>query len=121
MPNIEIKQVKPKDEEVLEEWVRVTDEEHILGVCAIRFTNSEWPWQVSIYVAEYIRTEPLQSELQVAITNALNEIPGVEKAIQEDREVWVVQGNVSGDSLIRASAIALDHLAEAMRAAYATL
>ncbi|MGA7832332.1 MAG: hypothetical protein WCA21_15345 [Terracidiphilus sp.] len=119
--NIEIKQVNPMDEEVLEEWVRVTDDKHILGVCATRIKNSNWPWHVGIYVAEYIRAEPLQSELQLAITNALNAIPGVTGARQEDREVWVVQGNVSGRSLILASAIALDRLADATRSAYENL
>lgn len=121
MAGIEISQVKPIDSEILEEWVRVTDEKHILGVCATRSSNSRWPWHVSIYVAEYIRSQPLQSNLQVAITDALNAVPGVTKAAQEDREVWVVQGDVSGRSLILASAIALDSLAEATRAAYALL
>jgi hypothetical protein len=119
--NIEIKQVNPMDEEVLEEWVRVTDDKHILGVCATRTKNSNWPWRVFISIAEYIRTEPLQSELQAAITNALNTIIGVTEARQEDREVWVVQGNVSGRTLILASSIALDSLADDTRSAYANL
>ena len=121
MANIEISQVKPKDGEILEEWVRITDEKDILGVSATRNKNSDSLWHVWINVAEYIRSEPLQSELQVAITNALNEISGVTNAIQVDREVWEVQGNVSGHSLVHSCAIALNNLAEATRAAFAAL
>jgi hypothetical protein len=121
MTNIEIRPVKPKDSGISEEWVRVTDVGDILGVGATRSSSCEQLWQVWIAVAEFIRSEPLQSELQVAITNALNEIPGVTEATQVDREVWEVQGDVSARSLIVASAIALDSLAEALRAAYAAL
>ena len=81
MTTIEIKQTPPLDEEILEQWVRVTDDEEIHGVCATRSANEGWPWQVSIYVAEFIRDEPLQSELHEAVSFALSEAPGVAEAI----------------------------------------
>ena len=119
MVAIEIKKLEPQDDELLEEWTRVTDEEHILGVFAARHADDDQTWEVSINVAEYIRADPLQTELHDAITNALTATPGVSMAVQEDRELWIVQGDVSGEALIRACAFALDRLADAMRAAYA--
>ena len=121
MEDVTVRQVEPQDDELVEEWVRVTDEEHILGVCATRSSNTEWPWHVSIYVAEYIRTAPLQSELHDTITAALSCVPGVARAVQEDREVWVVKGDVAGDTLVRACSTALNGLAGALRRAYADL
>jgi hypothetical protein len=121
MDEIEVEQVEPEDDELLEEWVRVTDEQHILGVCAERSADSKWPWRVAIFVAEYIRAEPLQSKLHKAITAALNGVPGVTRVMQEDREVWVVQGDVAGESLVRACSKALDRLAAALRRAYTEL
>ena len=121
MDDIRIERIKPRDEELLEEWVRITGEKDILGVCAARMSQSDWPWQVSIYVAEFIRSEPLQSELFDAITSALSGVPGVARAVQEDREVWAVQGNVAGDALVRACSLALNRLAQPLRDAYAAL
>ena len=121
MEDITIKRIEPKDKELLEEWVRVTEEKDILGVCATRTPHSDWPWQVSIYVAEFVRSEPLQSELFDAITSALSSVPGVTRAVQEDREVWAVQGNVAGDALVRACSVALNRLAQSLREAYAAL
>ena len=118
MEDIKVEQVEPEDDELLEEWVRVTDEQHILGVCATR-SDGKWPWRVSISVAEYIREEPLQSKLHKAITAALKRVPGVTKAMQEDREEWVVQGKVAGAALVVACSTALNRLADALRRAYA--
>lgn len=118
MEDIKVEQVESEDDEALEQWVRVTEEQHILGVCAER-SDGKWPWRVEIFVAEYIREEPLQSELHNAITAALKRVPGVNKAVQEDREVWVVKGKVAGDALVRACSTALNRLADALRRAYA--
>ncbi len=124
MANVVIQQVEPDDYELAEEWVRVTDEKDIFGVCATRARDGgEWPWQVGIYVAEFIRKEPLQSQLHNAITDALSRVPGVTRAGQQDREVWAlqVQGEVSGEALVRAASAALERLSEQLRAAYAAL
>jgi hypothetical protein len=117
---IEAKRIEPLDEEILEEWRRVTDEEHILGVNVTRM-EGDWPWHVAVSVAEFIREEPLQSKLHARITEALSQAPGVQGAEQEDREVWIVRGDVSGEALIRACGRALDSLAAELRAAYAAL
>ena len=116
-----IERLETQDEEVLEEWTRVTDEEPILGVIAARYADDPKMWEVAVSAAEYIRAEPLQSELHEAITRALTGTPGVKKAVQEDRELWVVRGEVSGEALVRACSAALDRLADAMRAECADL
>src|ERR1043166_2765715 len=95
MTPVEVTQLTPEDAELLEEWIRVTDERDLFGVCATRSRDGEWPWRVSIFAAEFIRKEPLQSQLCDAITRALSGTPGASRAVQEDREVWLVQGSVT--------------------------
>jgi hypothetical protein len=112
--NVEVRQIQPLDDTILEEWKRVTEDQDILGVNASRTNDSTWPWTVYINAAEFIRTEPLQSELHQLITDALNSIPGVIMAVHSDREVWVVQGDVSGEALIRSCAEVLDRLYDAL-------
>lgn len=121
MPDIKVKQIEPMDEEILELWVHDTEEEEILGVEAQRLDNDEWPWQVGIYVAEFIREEPLESRFRSAIMNALKQTPGVTDAVEEDREVWIVQGNVTGDALVRGCVVALNSLADDLRKAVEAL
>ena len=121
MSEIVAKQIAPQDEEILEEWIRVTDDKHILGVGVTRMLGDEWPWQVGVYVAEYIREDPLQSELHDSITGALSALPGVVQAVHEDREHWAVQGDVNGEELIGACAAVLDRFAERTGAAYKAL
>ena len=116
MSEIAVKQVQPEDDEILEEWIRVTDDEDILGVSATRIAG-EWPWSVSVSVAEFIRTDPLESELQQSIKNALTGVPGVTAVAHEDREVWIVQGSPKGKDLVRACSVALDRLSGATRKA----
>lgn len=112
---IQVKQVEPLDSEILEEWVRVTDDLDILGVNAVRSSNGTWPWQVYVSATEFARSEPLEYDLSDAITNALNGVPGVTHAVREDREVWLVQGDVEGEALVRACAVVVDGLAERLR------
>jgi len=121
MAEIQIERVQPQDEEIREEWARVTNEKDILGVCVARMSSEDWPWHVSIYVAEFIRTEPLQSELFDSITAALTNVAGVTRVVHEDREVWVLQGEPAGEKLIHACSAALETLAPSLRKAYAAL
>jgi len=118
MAEIEVLQLVPADSECLEEWIRVTDEKDLFGVCVTRFRQGDWPWRVSIHAAEFIRDDPLQSQVFDAITSALNAAPGASRAVQEDREVWLVQGSLTGEVLVRSCAAVLDRLAEPMRSAY---
>lgn len=111
---IAVKQIPSSDEEILEEWVHVTDNEEILGVSASR-SEGEWSWTVSIYAAEYIREEPLESELYESISKALTTVPGVTAINHEDREVWIIKGNPKGEDLVKACVNGLYKHLEAMQ------
>jgi hypothetical protein len=100
------------DEEILEEWSRVTDESDLFGVYAVRSeAEGPWQWQVIVAAMEFVREEPLESQLRTAITAALKTVSGVTQAQEEDREVWIVDGSPLGPSLVEAVANAIDGLA----------
>lgn len=108
MPAVEVRQVTPADSELAEEWELQTDEPDVLGVDASRWKDeTEWAWQVGAGAMEFLREDPLQSEVRAAVLGALRSVPGVTAAEEEDREVWVVNGSPSGEDLVRAVAEAL--------------
>lgn len=115
MSDIEIERIEPEDEEIREEWGRVTEESDVLGVGAVRMDDAEWPWQVYVSVMEFVRDEPLQSDLEVALSAALAAVPGVREAAHEDREVWIIKGEVDGPSLVRAASLVVDRFAPRTR------
>jgi len=113
-----IRDREQEEDEISRAWIRghEWDDNEITGVDALRLKGEkEWPWQVIIPVAEFIREEPLESELFNAITVTLNSVRGVREAAQEDREVWVVSGRVSGRALVAAVAPVLDRLEPRLR------
>lgn len=105
------------DDEVdgVEGWHRLTDDPDVRGVEAVR-PEDGGPWQVIAYVAEFLRVDPLEDELGAAMPDALRAVPGVTAVAQEDREVWMVTGNPSGEALVRAAATVVDGLAGRARA-----
>src|SRR5688572_19182903 len=115
MNDIQVERTKSDDEESPEEWARVTTEPELLGVYAVRISDGDWPWQVHVSVMEFIRTEPLESELSEAVTAALSAVSGVTKAGREDREQWAIQGNAEGPSLVRAVSSVVDQFAPRTR------
>jgi hypothetical protein len=106
-PNVDfvVKQVTPEDGELVEEWVLETTKQDTHGVGAVRLPDVDWAWQVSVSVMEFVREEPLETELVSAITVALSEVNGVSQAVQEDREVWAVNGAPDGADLVRSVAL----------------
>ena len=100
-------------DEVDEAWERVTGEPYVRGVEAGRI-DFAGGWNVA--VMEFVREDPLESELRRRITAALRSVGGVETAGEMDREVWFVTGTPSGDALVRAAAEAVDDLADQTRA-----
>jgi hypothetical protein len=97
-----VNQTKPDDERHLEQWVSDFPDMDILGVAAYKFDESASPWGIYVYAAEFIREDPLEYKLHQGITEVLEKLPGVTKAFQEDREVWVITGNASGEELMKA-------------------
>lgn len=108
--SIEVKRIDPMDDAIIEEWTRVIKNEDILGVSASKYADGDW--HVFINVAEFIREEPLESKLHQRITDSLAGIDGVVEVIHEDREVWLVRGDVTGEALVRSSSAALNELHE---------
>jgi hypothetical protein len=79
-----------------EAWDRVTGEPDVRGVEADRI-DFAGGWNVSSAVMEFVREDPLESELRGRIAAALRSVEGVETAEELDREVWFVTGTPSGE------------------------
>jgi len=112
------------DEEVdgAEGWERLTDEPEVRGVEATRHdVDNEWTWSVWVWVMEFIREDPLESEIRDAILAALFAVRRVTAVAEEDREVWIVAGEPSGEALVRAAADVVDAFADRARADIATI
>lgn len=114
----EIRRVQPADSSLSEEWLRETDDPSLRGVNVTCSTDAgDWPWQVGVYVAEFVREEPLESELREKLDRALRAVSGVEAVAEEDREVWIVRGQPSGEALTAAAAAVVDEMADRLRVA----
>src|SRR5262245_22472011 len=95
-----------------EGWERLTDEPDVRGVEAIRvFAEAPWEWAVTVAAMEFVRDDPLESELRDGIDAALRTVEGVLDVDEEDREVWVVNGAPSGEELTQAVARTVDQFA----------
>lgn len=99
-----------------EAWVRDVDDPDIRGCGASRFDAGPWTWQVFVDLAEFVREEPLESEMRAGVDTALRSVPGVTEVAEEDREVWIVQGDPDGRSLVAAVGAFLDTIADRARA-----
>jgi hypothetical protein len=113
--DIEVERIEPADEEIREEWSRITEDPDLLAVGAVCTGDDDWPWQVHVSVMEFVREEPLQSELEVAVVTALAAVPGVKEVAHEDRETWVLKGEADGPSLVRAASVVVDRFAPRTR------
>lgn len=111
-----VQQVQPLDSVIAEEWVRKTDEPDVRAVSAYKLREAHW-WTVSVQVMEFVRTDPLESELRRRIANALTDVSGVTDVEEEDREVWTVTGTPTGRALVEAVAQVVDDLADQTRGA----
>jgi hypothetical protein len=111
----DVEQIEPADFEVGEEWLRETDEPDIRAVSASRI-DKIGAWQVNVWVMEFVRSDPLESELGQRIGSALLAVPGVISADEDDRETWRVTGTPSGKALVEAAAQVVDDLADRTRA-----
>jgi hypothetical protein len=78
-----------------EAWERVTGEPDLRGVGADRI-DFAGGWNVTVAVMEFVREDPLESELRRRIAAALLSVDGVETAEEMDREVWFVTGTPPG-------------------------
>ena len=124
----DIRQIQPEDPEILEEWLRETDEPEVraVGACRVAHWRDEavdWPgegdgWTVSVWAMEFVRSEPLESELRRRVLDALRGVSGVTQVAEHDREDWFLTGRTSGQALVVAAAQAVDELADRIRAVF---
>jgi len=103
------------DDENVEEWERLSNEFEVRGVEA--YLPAGDGWRVVVAVAEFIRDDPLESELVTGVETALRSVVGVTNVWHEDREQWVAEGQPSGRELVGAVAAFLDSFAERARPA----
>jgi hypothetical protein len=98
-------------------WERRTDDPDIRGVGASLITVAESPyWSVGVAVAEFLRADPLETDLRQRMAAALRAVEGADGVWEEDREVWGVTGTPSGEALVQAAAGVVDRLAPQARA-----
>jgi hypothetical protein len=116
----EIRLITSEDPAIIEEWLRETDEPNIRGVSACRIEDTG-SWQVTVCAMEFVRGDPLETELRQRVITALRTVGGVTGAQEQDRETWFLTGNPSGRALILAAAEVVDDLAERTRAYYNSL
>ncbi|MFT3695899.1 MAG: hypothetical protein QM831_22375 [Kofleriaceae bacterium] len=106
------KQTQPLDELVTESWSRDIPEpgvRDIHGVGASRLQIDEKSyWQIAVHAMEFVREDPLETELREKIAQALRTLEGVTRAAEEDRETWLVFGEPSGQALVEAVSRAID-------------
>ena len=76
-----------------------TNDPEILGVSA-QPAEAQKAWYVIVTVAEFVRDEPLESKFRKLVDEALTDINGVTLVEETDREVWYVEGKVSGEVLV---------------------
>jgi hypothetical protein len=98
--------VEKQEEDGVIEFINQTNEPDILGVGASN-ENGDRYWSVFVNVAEFVREEPLESEFRNVVANALSSVKGVTSVEEEDREVWLVEGDAQGPELVAATVKAL--------------
>jgi hypothetical protein len=108
MPD-DIEQVTPADDEIEQEWVRNSEDE-FRSVSANK--PHESMWQVTLGLAEFLREEPLESEMRREMDRVLRAVPGVSDVTEGDRELWAVAGSPRGEDLVRAAASVVDGIAD---------
>lgn len=108
--SILVKRNPEPDEEVLEEWHRactLADAEFQM-VHATKYNWERFSWGVTFGLAYCIRQQPYADIIAADLTQALLEIPGVKEAVREDTEKWLIEGEVTGEALIRNGSVAVD-------------
>ena len=116
VPGIIVERSAASDHDVAESWAHRTDDGDVLGVEAVRLRDpGDWPWQVQVSVADFLREEPLDVELGISVDRALRSIDGVADVQHEDLEVWIVRGAPSGEALVHGVTAAMERFAARIR------
>jgi hypothetical protein len=108
----QIRQIEPEDDEIQEEWIREAEPGRTVSANRVDEIGG---WQVAIWAMEYVRSDPLETELRQQVLAALRSVTGVSTAEEQDREQWFVTGSPSGRELVAAAARVVDGLADRIR------
>jgi hypothetical protein len=111
--NDDVRQVFPPGAD--EAWERLTDDPEVRSVEVAR-SDEIGGWQVTVGAMEFLREDPLETEIRRRMAAALRAVDGVLTADEQDREVWFVTGAPSGKALAGAAARVVDGLAGEIRA-----
>ncbi len=116
VPGIIVERVAASDLDVAESWAHRTDAGDVLGVEAVRLSDpGEWPWQVQVSVADFLRAAPLDVELGISIDRAIRSIDGVADVQHAEHDVWIVRGAPSGEALVNGVVAAMERFAARIR------
>ncbi|MEM8594821.1 MAG: hypothetical protein AAGF06_08440, partial [Pseudomonadota bacterium] len=83
--------------------------------------DDDFEWGVYVSVAEFIREEPFESRFRSMIHEAISGVEGVESAYEQDRELWGLEGDPSGEALVHAVLSVLRVLESDIKALFARL
>ncbi|MEO1063131.1 MAG: hypothetical protein AAFZ07_17095 [Actinomycetota bacterium] len=117
IPGIIVERTDPADGDVVERWSLRSEDEplDVVDVEAMRVDDEgEWPWQVHVSVADFLRAESLDVELDISVDRALRSVEGVADTKNDD-DVWSVQGAPSGEAVVVAVSAALGRFAARIR------
>ena len=110
------------DHLLIDDLDRRTDEPEVLdySVAPTGYEEENGPhsrWTRGLYVnaMEFVRDDPLESELRRAIDAAARSVAGVEDVVEEDREIWLISGNPDGRQLFDAIGAVVDTFAPQIR------
>jgi hypothetical protein len=99
--DIHVQCIPPSDNEFEEVWTHYSPTQPLLSVDAAKWREvSEYRWQVSVCLAEFVRDPLIEQILDPAIYDALRKTANVEDVQREDTEVWIVSGEPSGRELV---------------------
>ena len=115
--NDEVEEQAPLDSSIARSWLRWTDDPDVRGVeVSLLKSSGDWPWQIGVVAAEFVREEPFESVFRQRIDAAIRLVTGVRDVVEEDREVWLASGQPDGVELTRSVGNAIDEMAEDIRA-----
>ena len=107
-----VEQQDPKDIETLELWRRVGKKlnHSFQGVAATRSDSAEFSWGLTVSAGEFFRDGEIADQFSNDIHASLCRVPGVRTVGREDHEQWAIDGDCSGEALVKAASLANDRV-----------
>lgn len=97
-------------------WVRFADDEDVRRVIVSFQPDSDWPWEIYLPIAEFVRENPLETVFRARVDGAIR-VQGISEVAEEDRELWLARGAADGAVIARSVGDALDAISAELEAA----